>query len=262
VDNTSLRLDIYSPKKDEGRLPALVWIHGGSWLEGNRDFCPIAFMATQHLTIVSIDYRLSGQAKFPAQLFDCKGAIRWLRANADRYHIDPAHIGVFGASAGGHLAALLGTTADLRELEGDVGGNENFSSRVQAVCAFYPPIDLPKLVKEPSDFTSEKTTLARLLGGPLNQNMDKARGASPINYVTKTACPFFLFYCDRRHLHPLLRSRPTPPPGDVRGLAGARARSQSRGSAAGVPGAGRGRGDVRREDRLARPPARPGAHRH
>ena len=206
VGSTSLKLDIYSPKSAEGKLPALVWIHGGSWLEGSKDPCPIAFMATQHLAIVSINYRLSGEAKFPAQIYDCKGAVRWLRANAEKYHLDPDHIGIFGASAGGHLAALLGTTADDPRYEGDVGGNKTFSSRVQAVCAFYPPVDLTKLTTDPFYLKSSKSDLAKLFGGPLENNMDKARMASPINCVTKDSAPFYLLHGDKDKWVPLTQS--------------------------------------------------------
>ena len=112
VDGRSLGLDIYSPKKTSGKLPVVVWIHGGSWNSGNKDVCPIGFMAAQNLAVVSLDYRLVPAATFPAQLHDCKAAIRWLRANAAKYNLDADHIGIFGASAGGHLALLLATTPD------------------------------------------------------------------------------------------------------------------------------------------------------
>src|SRR5581483_2136216 len=138
-------LDLYIPVKHDRPLPAIVWIHGGSWSSGSRDFCPLAYIATQNVAVASIDYRLSNVAPFPAQLHDCKAAIRWLRGNAGKYQLDPDHIGVFGVSAGGHLAALLGTTADVKELEGD-GGNPGLSSRVQAVCSFYPPTDLDRVM--------------------------------------------------------------------------------------------------------------------
>src|ERR1043165_6846460 len=86
VGKKSLLLDLYTPKQQSSeKLPVLIYIHGGSWLGGSKFFCPIGFMATGNVAIVSINYRLSGEAKFPAQIFDCKGAVRWLRANADRY---------------------------------------------------------------------------------------------------------------------------------------------------------------------------------
>src|ERR1700761_594377 len=111
VGNQSLLLDIYLPKKPVGKLPVVVWIHGGSWKGGSKDPCPIGFMAAQNLAIVSINYRLSTVAPFPAQIYDCKGVVRWLRAHATEYDLDPNRIGIFGASAGGQLALLLADTA-------------------------------------------------------------------------------------------------------------------------------------------------------
>lgn len=206
VGSQSLKLDIYTPTTGPARLPVLIWIHGGSWKSGNKDFCPIAFMATQNLAIVSIDYRLSGTAAFPAPLYDCKGAIRWLRANAEKYHLDADHIGLFGASAGGHLAALLGTTAGVASLEGDVGGNLNFSSRVQAVCAFYPPTDLDKLVTDEQLRHNPRTDVAQFLGGPLADNLDKAALANPIRHITRDAAPFFLMHGQQDTLVPVEQS--------------------------------------------------------
>jgi acetyl esterase/lipase len=207
VASGPLLLDIYTPKHFSGKLPVIVWLYGGGWLMGSKDFCPIAFMATQDVAIVSINYRLSGTAPFPAQIYDCKGAIRWLRANADEYHLDADHIGVFGASAGGHLAALLGTTAGNRELEGDVGGNLNFSSRVQAVCAFYPPTDLDLLVPDAADRNSANTMVGRLLGGPINQKLELAALASPLRFVSHDSAPFFLLHGDKDTLVPIEQSQ-------------------------------------------------------
>jgi acetyl esterase/lipase len=151
-------------------------------------------MATQQVAIVSINYRLDSVAPFPAQIYDCKGAIRWLRAHADKYDLDPDHIGVFGASAGGHLAALLGTTAGDPKMEGDVGDNLKFSSRVQCVCAFYPPTDLNRLVSDPKQRLNPDNDVARLIGGPVADNVAKANFASPIFYVNKNSAPFFLMH--------------------------------------------------------------------
>ncbi len=201
-----LLLDIYTPKKFTGRLPVIVWLYGGGWEFGSKTFCPIAYLAAKNVAIVSINYRLSGVAPFPAQIFDCKGAVRWLRAHAEEYHFDPDHIGIFGVSAGGHLGALLGTTADNPKLEGDVGGNLNFSSRVQAVCAFYPPTDLDLLVTDPADRNSAKTMVGKLLGGPLNQNLDKAALASPLRFVSQDSAPFFLLHGEKDSLVPVQQS--------------------------------------------------------
>ncbi len=207
VNGQSLRLDLYEPKTIPDQVPVLVWIHGGAWNRGSKDFCPIAFMAAQRLAIVSIDYRLAPGATFPAQLCDCKGAIRWLRAHASQYQLDPDRIGVFGASAGGHLALLLAATADDPWLEGDVGGNLAYSSRVQCVCAFYPPTDLNRLVTNPADRKDPHSDVGKLLGGPVADNVAKANVASPLFYVNKTCAPVFLMHGGNDTLVPPEQSR-------------------------------------------------------
>jgi acetyl esterase/lipase len=194
TDGQSLRLDLYSPKKSAGKLPVVVWIHGGSWKSGSKDYCPIGFMAAKNLAVVSMDYRLDNVALFPAQLHDCKGTIRWLRANADRFNLDADHIGIFGASAGGHLGLLLATTADAPELEGDVGGNLGFSSRVQCVCAFYPPTDLNRLVTDPQTRKNPLGDVAKLIGGAVADNVGRANFASPVFHVDKNCAPVFLMH--------------------------------------------------------------------
>lgn len=138
------KLDIYLPDATPGPFPVIVWIHGGGWQGGSKasasqraaQLLPLGF------AVVGIDYRLSQDAIFPAQIHDCKAAIRWLRANAATYNLDPARIGVWGSSAGGHLVALLGTSGDVPAAEGTVGGNLAFSSRVQAVADYFGPTDL------------------------------------------------------------------------------------------------------------------------
>jgi acetyl esterase/lipase len=184
-----LKLDIYSPVRPAGRLPAIVWIHGGSWSSGNKYFCPISFMARSNQAIVSIDYQLTDAASFPAQLYDCKGAMRWLRAHADQYGLDPDHIGIAGVSAGGQLGLLLATTANHPELEGEVGGNLNLSSRVQCVVALYSPTDLNRMVTNPHDRTNVQDNVAKYIGGAVASNLDKAAAASPMSYVDKNCAP-------------------------------------------------------------------------
>ncbi len=126
------RLDLYLPQKAEGQLPLIVWIHGGAWQAGSKNGCPAVSFVGKGYAVASINYRLSQHAVFPAQIEDCKAAIRWLRAQAKKYHLAPDHVGVWGASAGGHLVALLGTSGNVKEFEGE-GGNLDQSSRVQCV---------------------------------------------------------------------------------------------------------------------------------
>jgi acetyl esterase/lipase len=150
----------------------------------------------------SLNYRLSQHAVFPAQLEDCKAAIRWLRANAAEYHIDPDRIGVWGASAGGHLVALLGTTGGVKEL--DKGDNLDQSSRVQCVVDWCGPTDFvhwdPKFNKDVNGM------IARLLGGERPGNQEKARKASSLFYVTKDAAPFLIFHGAVDNIVPLSQS--------------------------------------------------------
>jgi acetyl esterase/lipase len=116
----SQTLDLYSPQKTK-QVPLIVWIHGGAFLFGSKEGFPVEPVPLHFLlegyAVASINYRLSPEAVFPAQLEDCKAAIRWLRAHADNFGIDPNRIGAWGASAGGNLAALLGTTGEVRDFE-------------------------------------------------------------------------------------------------------------------------------------------------
>src|SRR5208337_3078994 len=141
------RLDLYLPEKAEGRLPLVVWNHGGGWVGGSKEGCPAVPLTTRGYAVASLNYRLSQHAVFPAQIQDCKTAVRWLRANAAKYDLDPEHVGVWGASAGGHLVALLGTTGNVKELEG-TGGNLDQSSRVQCVVNWFGPSDMARMGRQ------------------------------------------------------------------------------------------------------------------
>lgn len=209
VDEHSLLLDIYRPAKTEHPLPVIVWIHGGGWRGGSRATCRALPMAGRGYAVISIDYRLSGQATFPAQIHDCKVAIRWVRAHADQYGFDPDRIGVWGSLAGGHLAALLGTTADVQELEGAVGGHLEYSSRVQAVCNFFGPSDLTRIEDisdDPVQIRHAHEVVEQFLGGPVQDNMDKAKAASPALHVTKNAPPFLIVHGEQDPTVPLRQS--------------------------------------------------------
>ena len=127
-----LHAEIAYPRNAATPLAAVIYIHGGGWIGGSQRQSPIPELAKAGYFAASIEYRLSNAAKWPAQIQDCKLGVRWLRANATKYHVDPDRIGVWGASAGGHLVACLGTMADVKEYEGD-GGYPGVSSAVQAV---------------------------------------------------------------------------------------------------------------------------------
>ena len=137
----ALLMDVFVPRKRIHDTPAVLWLHGGGWERGDKNGSSGArFLASAGFVTASIYYRLSGEAKFPADIEDCKCAIRYLRANSRRFGIDPSRIGVAGASSGGHLALLAGTADEKAGLEGS-GGWPNISSRVKAVVSYYGPTD-------------------------------------------------------------------------------------------------------------------------
>ena len=152
--------------------------------------------------VAAINYRLSQHATFPAQIEDCKAAIRWLRAHAKEYNLAADRIGVWGASAGGHLVALLGTSGDVKDLEGKQG-NLDQSSRVQAVVDWFGPTDFTKMGGSHDQPNSPE---ARLLGGPVQENKDKAKRASPITYVAKDNPPFLILHGDKDQTVPFSQS--------------------------------------------------------
>jgi acetyl esterase/lipase len=200
-DSAHQKLDLLLPKERAGTapLPVIVYIHGGAWRGGSKHE-GIAFLthsvATGNYAGVTVDYRLTGEATWPAQVNDCKAAIRWVRANANKYHLDPERIGVIGTSAGGHLAAMLGTSGNVVRLEGNGGKNVKESSRVACVVDLYGPTELLALSEFPSDIEHDApdSPESRLVGGPLQQNKDAARAASPITYVSVDDPPFLLIH--------------------------------------------------------------------
>ena len=181
----------------DGRAPGLVWVHGGAFRHGSKDsgIAKLFPFARRGYVCASIEYRLSGEATWPAQIEDCKAAVRYLRAHADELGLDPARIGAWGASAGGHLVAMLGVAPDRPELEGR-GGWVEHSSRVQAVCDFYGPADLLAMVDQPSalDHNDADSPEGRLLGGPVREQPDRARSASPATYTTGHEPPFLIVH--------------------------------------------------------------------
>ncbi len=178
-------------------------MHGGGWQNGSKaGGGPALRMANRGYAVASINYRLSGMAAFPAQIEDVKAAVRFLRANARKYNLDPDRFGAWGGSAGGHLVALLGTSGDVKELEGD-GPNKDVSSRVQAVCDFFGPTDLAKLV---GDSTNAQSPVLKLLGGPVADKKAEAEKANPITHISKKAPPFLIVHGDKDPTVPLNQS--------------------------------------------------------
>jgi acetyl esterase/lipase len=200
-----LKSDLFLPKKTSASRPAIVFIHGGGWSGGNRRaFYRQAahFASAKGYLGMCIEYRLSGEAKFPAAVEDSKCAVRWLRANAADYQIDPNRIAACGGSAGGHLAAMLGVTDKSANLEGK-GGHASFSSRVNLVIDFNGPSDLAPLVAN----ERATTPVVQFLGATPEQNRELYRQASPITYVDKKAPPFLFLHGTADATVPIEQSR-------------------------------------------------------
>jgi len=191
-DNQHLQLNIARPKKSDHLLPCVLCIHGGGFRAGNRDaYNPLLInLAGQGYVAASTSYRLAPKYQFPAAIFDVKAAVRWLKANASVYHIDPDRIGVTGDSAGGHLAQFLGVTADVKQFEGDEG-NYAQSSRVACVVNRYGPSDFTKSYGKSVDAAE---VLPLWLGGNLDTAREKHVLSSPLNWVNPAAAPTLILH--------------------------------------------------------------------
>jgi len=196
TENPRQSLNLILPKSRKKKiLPALIYIHGGGWKNGNKDQGVarlLPYVESGEYVGISVGYRLSGEVRWPAQIHDCKAAVRWVRGNAKKYGINPERIGVFGSSAGGHLVATLGTSGNVKELEGSLGNYKTMESSVHCVGNFFGPSALLEMSKFPSriDHDAANSPESQLIGGELQKNKKKAIKASPINYVTKDDCPF------------------------------------------------------------------------
>lgn len=208
------RLDLYLPEAAPANpLPLIVHIHGGGWQGGSKFPCPVAAMVQRGYVVASVEYRFSQKAKFPAQIQDCQAAIRWLRANAAKYGIDPGTFGVVGGSAGGHLSALVGTAGGTGSFPA-IGGNENQSDRVQAVCDIYGPADFTTVVKQAAadenvknifQFNSPKDPYSQLIGAPL-ETTGKSKAVSPMTYVSEDDPPVLILHGTHDALVPYAQS--------------------------------------------------------
>jgi acetyl esterase/lipase len=193
------KLDFYAPSSGAGPWPCVVYMHGGGWQVGDKSANAAMGLCWQGYAVVSIGYRLSGDAPFPAQIEDCKAAVRFLRAHAAHFNIDPNRIGASGDSAGGHLSAMLGTTGDVRTF--DKGEYLEYSSRVQAVTDVFGPTNLAFYgTSQPGD------TLSNFIGGTIQDNPAKVQAANPITYINAGDPPFAIFHGDSDPIVPLRHS--------------------------------------------------------
>ncbi|MDG2381507.1 MAG: alpha/beta hydrolase [Pirellulaceae bacterium] len=208
----NLRLDLYVPDA-ELPVPIIVWVHGGAWRQGSKRLSKarVREVVKHGYALASVEYRLSQEALFPAQIQDCKAAIRWLRAHARQYGLDPDRIGVWGSSAGGHLVALLGTSDGVKSLE-VAGDHLDQSSRVQAVCDWFGPTDFLQMnahapVPNRLDHDAANSPESQLVGGAIQDHPDRVHAASPITYVTSDDPPFLIMHGDRDPLVPFHQSQ-------------------------------------------------------
>jgi acetyl esterase/lipase len=213
-DNPRQQLDLYLPKRrtSDKPLPVIVFIHGGGWKAGDRksgmrNVAP--YVASGDYAGVSVGYRLTNEAQWPAQIHDCKAAIRWIRGHAKEFNLDADHIGVWGSSAGGHLVSIVGTSGDVPALEGRLGSYTTLSSRVQAVVNYYGPENFITMVTQPStvDRTVPGYPEAVLIGGRVQDMTDAAKNASPVTYISKDDPPFLTAHGTKDPLVPFAQAK-------------------------------------------------------
>ena len=204
VDGTQLELDLAVPKNASEPLPGIVCIHGGGWRGGHRRMCSpmMFFLVREGYVAATVSYRLAPQHRFPAQLDDVRRAVRWLRLHANEYHLDPARIGVFGISAGGHLALMLATAdepGDAREASAEA----HPASGIQAVVSYAGPTDLS------ADCWRGLTSgmVVDLIGGPYVENPELYEETSPISHVDPGDPPVMIFHGPHDLLVPIGQSR-------------------------------------------------------
>jgi acetyl esterase/lipase len=211
------KLDIYLPDAGDGPFPVIASIHGGAWMigdKGDTQNSPMMEGLKRGYAVACINYRLSGEAQFPAQIFDCKAAIRYLRANAAPYYLDPNRIAAWGSSAGAHLAALVGTTPRVRKLEDFSTGNPKVSSKVQAIVSWYGPIEsFLKMDEELSlsgmgvpDHSGPDSPESRLLGDVITAIPARVSLASPMTHIKRYAPPFLVQHGLRDEIVPVEQS--------------------------------------------------------
>lgn len=194
-DNQPLHMDIYPARDQSKHAPVIIWLHGGGWAFGNKAKVPIGWLVEHGYTVVSANYRLSGAKPWPAQIHDCKAMVRFLRANALAYNLDIRHIAVAGHSSGAHLAALMGISSGVKELEGDLG-NLDQSSSVAAAIDQSGITDLMAWHKTGSAIASNAadSLLSKFLGGPVRGRPEIASAASPVTYVNKDNPPLMILH--------------------------------------------------------------------
>lgn len=219
VGDRSLKLDLYLPQRDATarRSPLVVWVHGGAWRSGSKENVPLLRWLDHGFAIASVEYRLSPEAKFPAQVHDIKAAIRFLRARSNELGLDPERFVIAGGSAGGHLAALVGVSSGIDPLEGTTGeqidtasdASSQAPSYVSAIVSFYGASDLQTILQQSTEYglSVRVPALQLFLGGQPSELPAVAKLASPVTHVDPTDPPLWLVHGDADPQMPVQQSR-------------------------------------------------------
>jgi acetyl esterase/lipase len=208
VGETKLALDLYMPVGVENP-PLIVWVHGGAWRFGSRESVEAIELVRRGFAIASTSYRLSPVAPFPAQVHDLKAAVRFLRANADHYGFDGSRLGIAGASAGAHLAALVAVTNGSEEHEGSLGEFTQTTSDVQALVSYFGASNLTSILDQSTPFglNVRVPSLELLFGGSADESKNLARLASPVFFVDAIDSPMYLLHGDQDPQMPINQTR-------------------------------------------------------
>ena len=199
VEGRSLKLDLHLPPEGVPMQKVLlVYVHGGAWRGGDKSDMPLGRLVEQGYAVASVDYRLSTEARFPAQVHDIKAAIRFLRAEAGKYKLEAARVVIVGSSAGGHLAALVGVSNGVEELEGKVGEHLGESSAVQGTISLFGASNLETILSQstPQGLKMRVPALELLLGATPDKVPELARLASPVAHVEASDPPLLLIHGD------------------------------------------------------------------
>jgi acetyl esterase/lipase len=204
------KLDIYMPARRKKPCPVIMWIHPGGFHEGDKggnSSIPLARvnmiklvepMLERGYAVVSINYRLSQEAIFPALIYDIKAAVRWIRANASQYNFNADKIAAWGSSSGGYLSAMLATTGGVKELEDLSMGNPDQSSRVNVAVDWYGPTDFLQMdaqhiqLGQEADVHDASSPESRLMGAPIMEIVEKCKAATPMSYVSRSSSPIYI----------------------------------------------------------------------
>jgi acetyl esterase/lipase len=213
------KLDIYLPDESKVPFPVIVWIHGGAFMgcdKADLQVLPSLESLKKGYAVVSINYRLSGEARFPAPVYDAKATIRWIRANAQRYDLDPGRIAAWGSSAGAYLAIMLGTSPGVKALEDLTLGNPHEPCNIRAVVDWFGPTDFLKMDEQLAErklhslpgmeHNSNTSPESLLFGQKITEIPEQIKAANPITYIQQNTPPFFIQHGTRDAVVPVQQS--------------------------------------------------------